>query len=205
MADPRSRPSRRPVTPTKGCRSSRLICCWPGWMLTVAIRSSGTARPSGVWSCSWRSAAMRPRRASGARTRTPTMVSPCCTSVATEPPIRADSWRETASGSSPSRAAAGRLTWTTTASPATRRPSTTSTTPGIFSMAGATKPAASCSAAVSEPKSFTSMGWGTAVRSPMRSSISWAVSMSRPGTSCSTRWRTSAMTFSMPRRPPPFR
>ena len=47
-----------------------------------------------------------------------------------------------------------------------------------------------------------STGCGTAVRSPMRSSISCAISISRPGTFCSTRVRMSSITCSMGRREP---
>ena len=50
------------------------------------------------------------------------------------------------------------------------------------------------------PKSLTSIGCGTAVRSPIKSSISCAISTSSPGTSCSMRLRTSLITGKIGRR-----
>ena len=83
-------------------------------------------------------------------------------------------------------------------------PSWTSTTPGILPRASASFGPSLRSVAPSSEKHFTSMGWGTAVRSPMRSSMSWASSMSRPGTSFSTRTRTASITFSMGGRGKPL-
>ena len=64
-------------------------------------------------------------------------------------------------------------------------------------MAAATFGAKLRSSCSSSEKILISIGCGTAVRSPIRSSINWAISIWMPGTSCSIRPRTLSITDSM--------
>ena len=79
-------------------------------------------------------------------------------------------------------------------------PLRTSTTPVIMPIASAVFVASASSWPGSSEKILISTGCGTAVRSPIRSSISCASSIFTPGTSSSTWWRTSSMISSIDRR-----
>jgi hypothetical protein len=75
----------------------------------------------------------------------------------------------------------------------------TSTTPSTLLIAAATFFACGISAAGSVAYSLISIGCGTAVRSPIKSSISCASSTCTPGTSACTSASTAAMTSGVDR------
>ena len=190
----------RAVTATMRFRSSRVISGCPVTLCSVATRFSGNRWPSGARSSNFSRSGTVARTSPAVQTRTPISLGPLGICVVTLPVSRSFSCRVIASGSMPSRAALTRSTLMSSASPARTMPLLTSSTPSTVLMPSATARAVVSSTPGSSEKMITSMGWGTAVRSPIRSSISWRVSISSPGTVCSTRWRTSSMTSSIGRR-----
>ena len=98
------------------------------------------------------------------------------TALGTAPDSRSASSAVTSSGVMPSIAALVRSTSMSRASPATTMPFRTSTTPGTLPIASATRGANARSCGASSPNSLTSIGCGTAVRSPIKSSMSCDIS-----------------------------
>ncbi len=181
-AEPMSRPSTRAVTAIIRRPPSRLTSAWPGRMPTVAIRDRGMMWPSAAFSGAASMSAMRARVTCGDHTLTSVRIGPDCTWVDTTPDTSAVVCLEASAGSMPSRAALARSMRTSRASPATTTPFLISVRPRTSATLDATRLAVAWRMASSSPNSFTSIGCGTAVRSPIRSSMSCAVSISTPGT-----------------------
>ena len=125
----------------------------------------------------------------------------------TVPANRSSSDLASAFGSIPSSAALTRSTWTWIASPAGTTPDSTDERPPTWVSVSATFGARSVNtfspppaAAESSANRLTTTGSGLPVRSPSRSSISWAGSTSSPGTSLPIRSRMPSITGCSGRR-----
>ena len=195
----------RPVTATMRLRFSRSICGWPLTGVRVAMRLSGTMCPSSARNSRCSRAACDDRIAGGVHTRTPTMATLPRTAVVTSPLTAASTSLVAASGVIPSSDALIRSIRISSASPAGITPSLMSTTPRTFPSAAATFPAVASSMRGSSANNFTSIGCGTAVRSPITSSSSCINSICRPGTFFSTSPRISSITWSIGGRDPRLR
>ena len=170
--EPRSRPLMRAVTATMRFRSSRVISGWPLSGTRVATRLSGNKWPSGARNRRLSMLRMVSRTSRGIQTRTPINFGPCWMCVVTLPAKKSLSALVTTSGSMPSRATLTRSTSTLRASPAGTMPFFTSTTPRTLEIVSATRGASARKTASSSEKGLISIGCGTLVRSPIKSSIS---------------------------------
>ena len=180
----------RPVTATIRFRFSRVIWGWPISCEILAMRLRGKRWPSRARSQILSMALVLSWSLAGTHTRTPINFIFPCTLVVTSPLNQAFSCFVTRSGSIPSSSALSRSTMILMASPARTTPLLTSTTPGIFLISAAIFGATDNNSLWLLLYNFISIGWGTSVRSPIRSSMKSCISTSRPGTSFLTRRRT---------------
>ncbi len=150
-AAPMPRPWIRPVTAIIGCRLSREISGWPVTGTIAATLLSGNRWPSGARMDRAAKSGCRRPSASGRRTRTPTNLVGCGRLVATAPLMAVESAWVTWSGVMPSRPVRIGSICTSRASPAGFTPLFTSTTPGIFEIAAATRSACGIRVVVSAP------------------------------------------------------
>ena len=194
MPVPRSMPANRAETATSCRKSSRCISRMPGWYWTSATSLSVTDVPDGERIGVSRMRSSRSRVSAAERTRMPTVRSPWSRYEEALPNRLVCRVLPMSAGVSPTRAAASGRTANRIDGPATTRPGSTSTTPGIFSMVSAISVAFFLSTAVSVEKILISQGLGDQVKSPIRSLSTPGNSVCRAGSASWIFSRSSSIT-----------